>query len=368
MKVRFFRGFTLVELLVVIAIIGVLIALLLPAVQAAREAARRMQCSNHLKQYGIAAHNYHDTHNSLPPLAIWGLYGSDAYGWILALLPFMEQQGILIMIDGGGTAASMDGTTNYPAGMRVNSNDFNYRPWQLDFSIRHCPSEVNSKQPAVAWFPGTSNYAGNVGDNSFNWTPYDRALRGAFRRYHGRNFAAFTDGTSNTVLFAERPVAFPDEGGEQSHNAKDALAYCTVSGGNGSPDWVMGALDPNNPKQIKSTGGWNGLAWNGRRWCGDRFWYSSFHTVMAPNTLSAILWGNGDTNAALVTVGSYHSGGANAALTDGSVRFISNTINTGTSSISSYHTEDPAWGVYTESPFGVWGAMGTINCGESKGL
>jgi prepilin-type processing-associated H-X9-DG protein len=351
----------------VIAIIGMLIALLLPAVQAAREAARRMQCANHLRQYGIAAHNYHDTFQTLPPLAIWGNSSTDSYGWILALLPFMEQQGILAMIDGGGTVASMDGTTNYPAGMRTVTWDINYRPWRMDFSIRHCPSDGNSNQPVLQYFTGTSSYVGNVGDCSPNWATMDsNALRGAFMRIRNRDFAAFTDGTSNTVLFSERTVAVP-ESGEQTRNAKYALAVCSTTG-NGSPDWIMSALDPNDRKRIKSTGGWDGRAWNGRRWNCSQFCYSSFHTVMAPNTVSAILWGNAVSNSPVITASSYHSGGVNATLTDGSVRFVSDTIHTGTTSVSAWHTVDPARGVYGESPFGVWGAMGTIGSGESKGL
>jgi hypothetical protein len=357
----------LVELLVVIAIIGVLIALLLPAVQAAREAARRMQCSNHLKQYGIAAHNYHDTYQTLPPLRLWGHLNAGSYSWMIGLLPFMEQQGILGMIDGGGVAASMDGTTNYPAGMRTATWDINYRPWRLDFSIRHCPSDGNSNQAAVQYFTGTSSYVGNIGDCSSNWSTMNNpALRGAFMWVQCRDFAAFTDGTSNTVLFAERKVALP-ETGEQTRNAKYAHAFCSTTG-IGSPDWVMSALDPNDPKRIKSTGGWDGRAWNGRRWNCAEFPFSSFHTIMAPNTVSAILWGNSIANTPVNTVSSYHTGGANATLTDGSVRFISDTINTGTTSVSAWHTADPARGVYGESPFGVWGALGTINCGESKGL
>jgi prepilin-type processing-associated H-X9-DG protein len=349
----------------VIAIIGVLIALLLPAVQAAREAARRMQCSNHLRQYGLAAHNYHDTQNALPPLAIWGHTNTDQYGWILALLPFMEQQGILGMIDGGGTAASMNGTTNYPAGMRTTTSDINYRPWRMDFSIRHCPSDGNSNQPVLQYFTGTSNYVGNLGDCSSNWsTMNNNVLRGAFMRINSRDLGAFTDGTSNTVLFAERTVAIP-ESGEQTRNAKYALAYCSTIG-NGSPDWVISALDPNDRKRIKSTSGWNGYAWNGRRWNCSQFTYTSFHTVMAPNSVSALLHGSSHNNSPVITASSYHSGGVNVTLTDGSVRFISDTINTGTTSTTAWHTADPNQGVYGESPFGVWGAMGTIGCGETK--
>jgi prepilin-type N-terminal cleavage/methylation domain-containing protein/prepilin-type processing-associated H-X9-DG protein len=97
------RGFTLVELLVVIAIIGILVSLLLPAVQAAREAARRIKCANNLKQYGIGLHNYHDVYNTLPPGGLWNVsatdWGHPAISWQVRVMPFMEQQALYDKVD-----------------------------------------------------------------------------------------------------------------------------------------------------------------------------------------------------------------------------------------------------------------------------
>src|SRR4051812_45822194 len=101
-------AFTLVELLVVIAIIGVLVALLLPAVQAAREAARRMQCSNNLRQLGLALHNYHDVNQSFPMNYRPVLGGT--YSWMQAILPLIEQQSLYSQITVGGTVALSNNT------------------------------------------------------------------------------------------------------------------------------------------------------------------------------------------------------------------------------------------------------------------
>ena len=101
------RGFTLVELLVVIAIIGILVALLLPAIQAAREAARRTQCSNHLKQLALAAHNFHDTYKALPPI----VNHTEGPTFFMHILPFIEQQALYDLYNGGATnpAGETDG-------------------------------------------------------------------------------------------------------------------------------------------------------------------------------------------------------------------------------------------------------------------
>ncbi|NLX57446.1 MAG: DUF1559 domain-containing protein [Planctomycetaceae bacterium] len=202
-KIR--RGFTLVELLVVIAIIGVLVALLLPAVQAAREAARRMSCSNNAKQIGLALHNYHDTFKKFPKI-IWGYPDIPAnerggelpqayhHTWVTGLLPFMEQQNLYDRINFRTWAWGQPHVGTLVPGLR-------------------CPSDnmwtTSAETHGIAW----TNYAGSEG---YHW--WTTAFIGAppLPRRSGdvsglfapgkkwRSLASIVDGTSNTVIIAER--------------------------------------------------------------------------------------------------------------------------------------------------------------------
>jgi prepilin-type N-terminal cleavage/methylation domain-containing protein len=157
------HGFTLIELLVVIAIIGILIALLLPAVQKIRAAAARIQCANNLKQIGLAMHNYHDSYNSLPPGHVSHSYnsppGTTGYkndgsptspyyyaNWAILLLPFLEQQNLYNQY-----------IQNLP-----NDHPGNYQVVQTYVSVYTCPSDPNAKQfllPGSEWGHGTNRPA-----------------------------------------------------------------------------------------------------------------------------------------------------------------------------------------------------------------
>ncbi len=216
------RGFTLVELLVVIAIIGILIALLLPAVQAAREAARRMQCSNNLKQIGLALHNYHDTNKVFPPGSFW--YGLDYASYrgsiLIRLLPFLEQQPLYDLYDfrnSGGV--SVDNQTMPGSTALIQSNIV---PTYI------CPSD---NHPQVLNGRALHNYAASIGPTTHannsscpcptydSWNDYARFpgggtygsttnFAGPFYRYPvSTRISDCTDGLSNTIYFGEvRPM------------------------------------------------------------------------------------------------------------------------------------------------------------------
>ena len=198
-------AFTLVELLVVIAIIGILVALLLPAVQAAREAARRMQCSNNLKQFGLALHNYHDTYKVFPPAGV--SYGVDAInpncgsgryclewdagerspsiGWQVRVLPFIEQQPLWDRV-------SSEGDRLHTAYFNVAVDGKPARLKQVPYA--RCPSDAGSG-PDSNWVQG--NYSGSLGSqrtpsadgNCNQFLDPERQLRvrrrGRSREYHG---------------------------------------------------------------------------------------------------------------------------------------------------------------------------------------
>jgi prepilin-type N-terminal cleavage/methylation domain-containing protein len=209
------KAFTLVELLVVIAIIGILIALLLPAVQAAREAARRMQCTNNLKQFGLGVHNFHDTQKRIP--GVWEFSPSKRLGnvsTVTLLLPYMEQNScyeMWIQADSNYTGGVLNTSalpTNGPWVLPVNSSN----PFTQQISYMHCPSNGNSKIPSPTYgYCGTS-YRVSVGDGMWynNYAPLQNGTsgpaevwsRGAFTNSF-RDLAVFVDGLSNTVGMSE---------------------------------------------------------------------------------------------------------------------------------------------------------------------
>jgi prepilin-type N-terminal cleavage/methylation domain-containing protein len=187
-------GFTLVELLVVIAIIGILVGLLLPAVQAAREAARRMQCGNNMHQLGVALHNYESTHKRLPPGAI-GRQASDGnYPANAKRTPFIRH--MLDFLEQGNRGAVYDDRVNWHVQPAANNDIvFGYMPtW-------HCPSDASLRMETNV----QQDYKGNYG---VNWGAETQFLtvqsnKGPFYYYYGAKFGDMTDGTSNTFAMLE---------------------------------------------------------------------------------------------------------------------------------------------------------------------
>ncbi|MFN3149468.1 DUF1559 domain-containing protein [Bremerella sp.] len=336
MRPRQPKGFTLVELLVVIAIIGVLIALLLPAVQQAREAARRMQCSNNLKQLGLSLHNHHDTYGYMPPMRdIGGGHNARRNGFIL-LLPFVEQNNAYEQIVTTLTTNPWDDVNEWET---------------FAFDGFTCPSSV---PPATYRHQQqvSKNYMMCLGDKLVTIDTPMQTTRGMFQR--GRvtnnqiqnklNFASVTDGLSNTIAFSERIAYASNARPEQGAFAQITLAA------NSTPADCTAAL----------TGTWAGQI-EEARWADGRSPYAGFFAAAPPNSVSCTGDGsNGnihDGQFSLSGASSLHPGGVLAVLGDGSVRFFSDTIDTG--------NQAAAFDVITgQSPYGVWGAMGSRNGGE----
>lgn len=212
------RGFTLIELLVVIAIIAILVALLLPAVQQAREAARRSQCKNNLKQLGLALHNYHDTLSTLPPGWVGDPTGSNKgnrWGWSAMILSYLDQAPLY------NALAGISGTSPYgspAAGFAASMNSFTMPSLlQNPLPVYRCPSDTG---PSLVISPLTNGYSFTGNSTQFGRSNYPGVVgcvvtglvptasngtgNGAFSQNSRRNFRDFTDGLSNTFLVGER--------------------------------------------------------------------------------------------------------------------------------------------------------------------
>ena len=384
------RAFTLVELLVVIAIIGILVGLLLPAVQAAREAARRMQCSNNVKQLGLALHNYHAAYDTLPATqrGTWGGGGSvegnnGRLGVMVPLLPFFEQQPLWESIsnpvdrDGNGV---IEMPTDWPAmGPQPWRDD--YDPWRARIGTLRCPSDPNENIPQETGF---CNYATCHGDSGFEcnkvgiteegiyqtnggWGYPDasRHNRGVFVARVFKNLKDITDGTANTVMLGE--IGTYD-------NAENVIGTRIRTEGNSWLDDVSFCnqwIDPENPWILKDpdsafgASNTNNDQQRGVRWASGNPGTSMFHTIQPPNGINCSRWGEEDHG--MYSAGSNHQGGAHVAMADGAVKFISENIEAGQQSgPQGGGAGGPTPG--KESLFGLWGALGTRNGRESKSL
>ena len=346
------KGFTLVELLVVIAIIGILIGLLLPAVQAAREAARRMQCTNNLKQLGLAAQNFHDVNGYLPSRsgqAIWKSVASKNGQWtrwsgLCVMLPYMEQ-----------TALYNDVYEEF---------EKNYTPWSpsegravckmVDGFL--CPSDGNGRTSSSEL--GRTNYRLCTGDIPLSWE-WDEA-RSAFGDGDKKtvNLSAITDGTSNTMGFSEVCISDPNI---TDMNIRSGIAYLTRTIET-NPTNCLNMRDSSASNQFK-TGVKAYYSEKGRRWNNASYANTNFQAVLPPNAPScSSSQSELHERPMLISASSNHSGGVNVAMMDGSVRFVSETVDCG-------NTSEPCNKSYTgKSKRGVWGAMATPSAGETVSL
>ena len=336
------RGFTLIELLVVIAIIAILVALLLPAVQQAREAARRSNCKNNLKQLGIALHDYHDTYSCFPPGRTGTEHGSTTDNDLIlspffGMLPFMEQGPLY------------DQITSQPE--QGDDPNQNRAWWNTQIPGLKCPSDTLQKRDR-----GKTSYVVNHGDRADETNNREpERHRGIFGGQGVFRIASVTDGTSNTAAFSE-VVQSASYGGDNLEIAgqvrRDTANVHT------NPSLCLAQVDPNNPRQFVA--GSNGDRWRGDRWGDGRVAFTGFMTILPPNSPSCTNAGSVD-NDLVVSAASRHRGGVQVCMADGAVRFVSENIDAGDPSAT------PPGRVTTPSPYGIWGAIGTKNCGEPLG-
>jgi prepilin-type N-terminal cleavage/methylation domain-containing protein/prepilin-type processing-associated H-X9-DG protein len=365
-------GFTLVELLVVIAIIGMLIAILLPAVQAAREAARRMQCTNHIKQFGLALHNYHNTFNVVPASRAWrGSAHSEqdiwpAWGPHHKLLPYIEQQ---------ARYDAIQTTEDVYSPARIATN----RKWDVYKGVVPpylCPSDGNSQQTEwastnIMFCKGDRIQTDNTGNDPA--TAYSNAnhlivsTRCVFNCFMWRGFDFITDGLSNTLATSEAVV--PIDGEDRS--VKGAIALVSNPQNNPISKCGINALcDPSDRKYIKTLQALvNPFAADTNNQPNLRGYHltsgypvsSGFNTVLSPNSPSCTATAMAQNGFGIYPPTSNHSGGVNTGMFDGSVRFIADTIDTNGSTANQPTTGET-------SPYGIWGALGTPTGNEPQNV
>lgn len=404
-------GFTLVELLVVIAIIGVLVGLLLPAVQAAREAARRMSCSNNVKQLGLACHNYHSAFGQLPQqqggtkrngsLVQSGAAttspdnttsnNSNRLSALVGLLPFFEQQALweqvanVYQIPAGDPGEGLYFSAMGPdpnktlAATGGNHGIYYYRPWFANIPTLRCPSDPGVGLPSQ----GRTNYGVCLGDGMVSQTSsvfgtvsattalrMQQSARGMFVTGKATKFRDVLDGLSNTIMMGE----FNTYLGDRDITTKVMRHDVRLELRN-DPTGCRVDIDPLRPRfwnpTLTTVTDVGGVELNrGYKWALGYCIYSGVTTILSPNSElcneAASNGLGGSAQPGTYSPSSHHQGGVHVLMGDGAVKFISDSIESGDPSNSTVHeagsaTADPSFPSIpgSKSPYGLWGALGT---------
>ena len=306
------RAFTLIELLVVIAIIAILIALLLPAVQQAREAARRSQCRNHVKQIGLALHNYHDVCGSFPIGDLASVsaspWATERTTWQTRILPYIDEASLYNEID----------FERSPGDGGVNATVRN-----VDISVYRCPSDPGDRSTTQQATYAPTNYVGCIGSasdvlggggstvvnsplpNGF-WAAFvqnDGTEKGIFASNSHIDLRKITDGASETMAVSECLVGFTVIGGQYHFQDLNTCVYTTT------PTYTL-------PQR-------------GYSWFYAKIWTWAYNTMRTPNPELPDCYSYNSGAIGNVPARSQHQGGVHILLADGSVRFVSENINLG---------------------------------------
>jgi hypothetical protein len=365
-----------------IAIIGVMVGLLLPAVQAAREAARRMSCGNNFKQIGLGIHNYHAAYNQLPtqrtgtseapPIPHYtGSNISNRFqlSFLVGLTPFIEQQAIWEAIANGDPA-------NGFRPMGPTPDRLTFDPWVTEIPGFRCPSDPGIGLPAN----GRTNYAACMGDSchlvnsgphAWNLVPdvatvaSNRSQRGMFATMVTMKFRDVLDGLANTVMCGEIPTDLGDNDiRTQPHISQKAWGAVR-----NNPSFCQQFVDPQRPTFWRADQAavlQNASAAQkarGFRWAAGYLVYTGVQTILPPNRELCSDNNQGpnlqkaEQMDIMGGVGSRHVGGAHVLMGDGAVKFVTDSIEAGDS------TSPSVWNLGAEagspSPYGLWGALGT---------
>jgi prepilin-type N-terminal cleavage/methylation domain-containing protein len=320
------RGFTLIELLVVIAIIAILIALLLPAVQQAREAARRTQCRNNLKQLGIALHNYHDTFTLFPPAHIrtWdggtGVTGWRGFSLHTMCLPYIDQAPLYNTVNFN---AYFDWEST-PAGIVGVSNNVARRKKLPAFL---CPSD--SPFPASVDI-GNNNYAGSMGPSLGQYVNPVGTRNGMFNFDVIVRMGDIRDGTSNTVAMAEQLVGDNTNGAYTPGDVVRGIAFTTTS----VTKWTQAEVTAYGLACDTAAAKANQHSHNGRDWMIGMPAQTLFNTLGPPNhkypTCQNCTGCGWMDSQGMFPARSRHTGGVHCLMGDGAVKFVSDNIDLGT--------------------------------------